>query len=89
MSKSKQQVDECGYNDSQKHTVVDMRGNSSYTLMIFVLAIVISQGQERHITTKKSKNLEWLDLGKSFCWNRQVLKIHVIDAYGNAKWEEG
>lgn len=26
MSKSKQQVDECGYNDSQKHTVVDMRG---------------------------------------------------------------
>jgi len=26
ISKSKQQVDECGYNDSQKHTVVDMRG---------------------------------------------------------------
>lgn len=26
MSKSKQQVDDCGYNDSQKHTVVDMRG---------------------------------------------------------------
>lgn len=26
MSKTKQQVEDCGYSESQKHTVVDMRG---------------------------------------------------------------
>lgn len=54
MSKSKQQVDECGYNDSQKHTVVDMRGNNSHNFMIFLLAVEISHEQKRHQTTKKS-----------------------------------
>jgi len=33
VSKSKQQVDECGgYNDSQKHTVVDMRGENGKSM---------------------------------------------------------
>ncbi|XP_025407764.1 sodium channel protein para-like isoform X2 [Sipha flava] len=54
MSKSKQQVDECGYNDSQKHTVVDMRD-------VMVLNDIIEQAAGRHSRGSDKADEEAID----------------------------
>ncbi|XP_060834551.1 sodium channel protein para-like isoform X6 [Rhopalosiphum padi] len=51
MSKSKQKVDECGYNDSQKHTVVDMRDVMVLNDIIEQAAGRQSRGSEKAVST--------------------------------------